>query len=190
MSWASFHVVEVMSSARAHLKSVGYLGAIQSFTEDTDVLMLTTNLLKKVSTIPPLCTAQFMRSSGLELYAYRYRNYAQWAVAHRHTRARKRLGSRTHCHVEPLEAAYTQACHPGDVQDVDEIPRGYPSGAAEAGGETGGSRPWCVYLLWLDKFNAHRLNQPSLLQPSMSCVNSLERTQQTTSHWPPSSSTS
>ncbi|KAF5323446.1 hypothetical protein D9611_005565 [Ephemerocybe angulata] len=47
MSWASFHVVEVMSSPRAHLKSVGYLGAIQSFTEDTDVLMLTTNLLKK-----------------------------------------------------------------------------------------------------------------------------------------------
>ncbi|KAJ2923145.1 hypothetical protein H1R20_g13948, partial [Candolleomyces eurysporus] len=47
MSWASFHVVEVMSSAKAHLKSVGYLGAIQSFTEDTDVLMLTTNLLKK-----------------------------------------------------------------------------------------------------------------------------------------------
>ncbi|TFK26650.1 Ap3d1 protein [Coprinopsis marcescibilis] len=47
MSWASFHVVEVMSSPKAHLKSVGYLGAIQSFTEETDVLMLTTNLLKK-----------------------------------------------------------------------------------------------------------------------------------------------
>ncbi|KAG2022853.1 Ap3d1 protein [Coprinopsis cinerea AmutBmut pab1-1] len=47
MSWASFHVVEVMSSPKAHLKSVGYLGAVQSFNEDTDVLMLTTNLLKK-----------------------------------------------------------------------------------------------------------------------------------------------
>lgn len=55
MSWASFHVVEVMSSPRAHLKSVGYLGAIQSFTEDTDVLMLTTNQLKKVSTV--ICPA-------------------------------------------------------------------------------------------------------------------------------------
>lgn len=48
MSWASFHVVEVMSSPKLHLKSVGYLGAIQSFDQDTDVLMLTTNLLKKV----------------------------------------------------------------------------------------------------------------------------------------------
>ncbi|KAH6917072.1 Ap3d1 protein [Coprinopsis sp. MPI-PUGE-AT-0042] len=47
MSWASFHVVEAMSSAKAHLKSVGYLGAVQSFNEETDVLMLTTNLLKK-----------------------------------------------------------------------------------------------------------------------------------------------
>ena len=48
MSWASFHVVEVMSSPKLHLKTVGYLGASQSFNQDTDVLMLTTNLLKKV----------------------------------------------------------------------------------------------------------------------------------------------
>lgn len=49
MGWASFHVVEVMSSSKPHLKTVGYLGAVQSFDQDTDVLMLTTNLLKKVS---------------------------------------------------------------------------------------------------------------------------------------------
>ena len=49
MSWASFHVVEVMSSPKYHLKTVGYLAATQSFGPDTDVLMLTTNLLKKVS---------------------------------------------------------------------------------------------------------------------------------------------
>jgi AP-3 complex subunit delta-1 len=48
MSWASFHVIEAMSSPKFHLKSVGYLAAAQSFSEDTDVLMLTTNLLKKV----------------------------------------------------------------------------------------------------------------------------------------------
>ena len=48
MSWASFHIVEAMSSSKAHLKSVGYLGAVQSFNDETDVLMLTTNLLKKV----------------------------------------------------------------------------------------------------------------------------------------------
>ncbi|KAG5654164.1 hypothetical protein H0H81_006876 [Sphagnurus paluster] len=47
MGWASFHVIEVMSSPRVHLKSVGYLAAVQSFNQDTDVLMLTTNLLKK-----------------------------------------------------------------------------------------------------------------------------------------------
>lgn len=48
MSWASFNVLEVMSSARIHLKSVGYLAAVQSFTQDTDVMMLTTNTIKKV----------------------------------------------------------------------------------------------------------------------------------------------
>jgi AP-3 complex subunit delta len=48
MSWASFHVVEVMSSSKVHLKTIGYLAAAQSFEQDTDVVMLTTNLLKKV----------------------------------------------------------------------------------------------------------------------------------------------
>ncbi|KAJ7170232.1 Ap3d1 protein [Mycena filopes] len=36
MSWASFHVVEVMSSPRFTLKSVGYLAAVQSFDQETD----------------------------------------------------------------------------------------------------------------------------------------------------------
>ncbi|KAH9982297.1 Clathrin/coatomer adaptor, adaptin-like protein [Lactifluus volemus] len=53
MSWASFHVVEVMSSPKYHLKAVGYLAASQSFGPDTDVLMLTTNLLKKDLTSNP-----------------------------------------------------------------------------------------------------------------------------------------
>ncbi|KAK5663003.1 hypothetical protein OQA88_6417 [Cercophora sp. LCS_1] len=47
MSWASFHVLEVMSSAKYHQKRVGYLGAVQTFRPDTEVLMLATNLLKK-----------------------------------------------------------------------------------------------------------------------------------------------
>ncbi|KAG0024588.1 AP-3 complex subunit delta [Entomortierella chlamydospora] len=47
MSWASFHVVEVMSSPKFLYKGIGYLGAVQSFTQETDVLMLTTNLIKK-----------------------------------------------------------------------------------------------------------------------------------------------
>ncbi|TCD71148.1 AP-3 complex subunit delta [Steccherinum ochraceum] len=53
MSWASFYVVEVMSSPKVHLKTVGYLAAAQSFTQDTDVLMLTTNQLKKDFTSRP-----------------------------------------------------------------------------------------------------------------------------------------
>lgn len=48
MSWASFHVLEVMSSTKHLQKRVGYLGAVQSFRPDTEVLMLATNLLKKV----------------------------------------------------------------------------------------------------------------------------------------------
>lgn len=48
MSWASFHVLEVMSSTKYFQKRVGYLAAVQSFNQDTEVLMLATNLLKKV----------------------------------------------------------------------------------------------------------------------------------------------
>ncbi len=48
MSWASFHVLEVMSSTKYAQKRVGYLGAVQSFRPETEVLMLATNLLKKV----------------------------------------------------------------------------------------------------------------------------------------------
>jgi AP-3 complex subunit delta-1 len=48
MSWAAFHVLEVMSSQKYLQKRVGYLGAVQSFRPDTEVLMLATNLLKKV----------------------------------------------------------------------------------------------------------------------------------------------
>lgn len=53
MSWASFHVLEVMSSPKYHQKRVGYLGAVQSFRPDTEVLMLATNLLKKVRSQNP-----------------------------------------------------------------------------------------------------------------------------------------
>ena len=49
MSWASFHVLEVMSSPKYLQKRVGYLGAVQSFRPETEVLMLATNLLKKVN---------------------------------------------------------------------------------------------------------------------------------------------
>jgi AP-3 complex subunit delta len=47
MSWSAFHVIEVMSQERFALKRVGYLAASQSFTPQTDVLVLCTALLKK-----------------------------------------------------------------------------------------------------------------------------------------------
>lgn len=74
MSWASFHVLEVMSSPKYLQKRVGYLGAVQSFRPDTEVLMLATNLLKKditSSSIPtvvlPLITLPHVITSSLAL---------------------------------------------------------------------------------------------------------------------------
>jgi AP-3 complex subunit delta len=45
--WASFASIEVMSSPRFAHKRIGYLAASQGFTQDTEVILLTTNLLKK-----------------------------------------------------------------------------------------------------------------------------------------------
>jgi AP-3 complex subunit delta-1 len=47
MNWASFAAIEVMSSPRFAHKRVGYLAASQGFTQHTEVILLTTNLLKK-----------------------------------------------------------------------------------------------------------------------------------------------
>lgn len=47
MTWAAFHIVEVMSYERFAHKRVGYTAASQSFTQTTDVVLLCTNLLKK-----------------------------------------------------------------------------------------------------------------------------------------------
>ncbi|OJD18582.1 hypothetical protein AJ78_01423 [Emergomyces pasteurianus Ep9510] len=74
MSWAAFHVLEVMSSAKYPQKRVGYLGAVQSFRLDTEVLMLATNLLKKDMVSPmvptmslPLLTLPHIISPSLAL---------------------------------------------------------------------------------------------------------------------------
>ena len=47
MSWASFNVLEVMSSPKWRHKRTGYLAAVQSYRRDTDVLVLAENQLKK-----------------------------------------------------------------------------------------------------------------------------------------------
>ena len=48
ISWASFNMIEVMSQPSFTAKRIGYLAASQTFTDETDVLMLATNLFKKV----------------------------------------------------------------------------------------------------------------------------------------------
>lgn len=47
IAFASFHIVEVMSSPVFASKRIGYLAAAQSFSPTTDVLLLTTNQFKK-----------------------------------------------------------------------------------------------------------------------------------------------
>jgi AP-3 complex subunit delta-1 len=47
MSFGSFATIEVMSNVRFAHKRVGYLAASQGFSQNTEVILLTTNLLKK-----------------------------------------------------------------------------------------------------------------------------------------------
>uniref|UniRef100_A0A0K6SAF5 Clathrin/coatomer adaptor adaptin-like N-terminal domain-containing protein n=1 Tax=Chromera velia CCMP2878 TaxID=1169474 RepID=A0A0K6SAF5_9ALVE len=47
MSAASFHIIEVMSNSKFTVRRGGYLACSVSFSEETDVALLTTNLFKK-----------------------------------------------------------------------------------------------------------------------------------------------
>ncbi|KAK3755607.1 hypothetical protein QZH41_017603, partial [Actinostola sp. cb2023] len=47
ISWAAFNIIEVMSSSKFTYKRTGYLCASQSFHEGLDILMLTTNMIRK-----------------------------------------------------------------------------------------------------------------------------------------------
>ena len=47
VSWSAFHVVDLMSSARFRGKRIGFIAAAETFTDTTDVLLLTTNLFRK-----------------------------------------------------------------------------------------------------------------------------------------------
>ncbi|XP_071853079.1 AP-3 complex subunit delta-1-like isoform X3 [Apostichopus japonicus] len=47
ISWAAFNIIEVMSSSKFTFKRTGYLAASQCFHEGTEVLMLTTNMVRK-----------------------------------------------------------------------------------------------------------------------------------------------
>ena len=47
VTFGAFHMVDVMSSPRYRAKRIGFLGAAQTFNDETDVLLLTTNLFRK-----------------------------------------------------------------------------------------------------------------------------------------------
>ena len=47
ISWAGFNIIEVMASTKFTEKRVGYLSASQCFHKDTEVLMLSTNMIRK-----------------------------------------------------------------------------------------------------------------------------------------------
>ena len=47
VQWASFHFVDVMSFPRFRAKRIGFLAASQTFDDETDVALLTTNLFRK-----------------------------------------------------------------------------------------------------------------------------------------------
>lgn len=47
MSWAAFNIIEVMSSERFTHKRIGYLAASQCFSNNTEVLMLTINMIRR-----------------------------------------------------------------------------------------------------------------------------------------------
>uniref|UniRef100_A0A1B6DPB2 AP-3 complex subunit delta n=2 Tax=Clastoptera arizonana TaxID=38151 RepID=A0A1B6DPB2_9HEMI len=47
MNWAGFNIIEVMSSSKFIYKRIGYLASSQCFNSDTELLMLTTNMIRK-----------------------------------------------------------------------------------------------------------------------------------------------
>lgn len=47
ISWAAFNIIEVMSSERFTHKRIGYLAASQCFNNNTEVLMLTINMIRR-----------------------------------------------------------------------------------------------------------------------------------------------
>lgn len=85
MSWAAFNVLEVMSSSKYLQKRVGYLGAVQSFRPDTEVLMLATNMLKKVGSGHSFLRTEHSQSNRRT--GYRVSQHSLFVPAARHSPA-------------------------------------------------------------------------------------------------------
>ncbi|CAF1227393.1 unnamed protein product [Rotaria sp. Silwood1] len=67
ISWSSFNIIEVMSSNKFTFKRIGYLAASQCFHDGTDVLMLTTNMIRKDLNSPSMYEAG-IAMSGLSCF--------------------------------------------------------------------------------------------------------------------------
>lgn len=52
ITFASFAIVECMTSTKFHIKSIGYLAASQCFDKETEVAVLVVNLVKKACHTP------------------------------------------------------------------------------------------------------------------------------------------
>lgn len=64
ISFASFAIVECMTSSKFHIKFIGYLAASQCFDKETEVAVLVVNLVKKVR---PSFSRQLVLSSACNL---------------------------------------------------------------------------------------------------------------------------
>jgi len=138
MSWASFHVLEVMSSSKFHLKSVGYLAAVQSFNQDTDVLMLAPNLLKKVSRNPLSISKERSSSTltGHYINALRYCSRPQWNISYCNPRPCSGPGLRNNPDAKSLSSTHTEESHSPSVQGTAEVPRSFINGHRSPQGKT------------------------------------------------------
>ncbi|CAF2526332.1 unnamed protein product [Rotaria sp. Silwood2] len=67
ISWSAFNIIEVMSSNKFTYKRIGYLAASQCFYDGTDVLMLTTNMIRKDLNSPSMYEAG-IAISGLSCF--------------------------------------------------------------------------------------------------------------------------
>lgn len=61
MGWAAFRMIEVIAQPKFSHKRIGYLAASQCFNEHTDVMVLATNLIRKVRSSPDLASERIDR---------------------------------------------------------------------------------------------------------------------------------
>lgn len=78
VDFASFYILEVMSRTEFAHKRVGYLAAGQVFSPTTDVLLLTTNLFKKVRVACPLLVGR----GGRVIFCWSRRHSIGWPMSY------------------------------------------------------------------------------------------------------------